>query len=93
MFQTLINLSYVFRYKLPSRSYFSRTVLTKLYSDTYGMVKAELSDVTYFASTTDMWTSRTTDPFMSYTVHWISKDFEMKSRLLQVSSLVISTLT
>jgi hypothetical protein len=39
---------------------------------------------TGFSATTDMWTSRTAESYMSFTIHWISDDYELKTRTLQV---------
>ena len=35
----------------------------------------------YYAATTDMWSSDTGAPFLSYTVHFIDEDWQLKSRL------------
>ena len=44
------------RYQLPSRSYFSRTALPKLYSNTYQQIQNTLAshEVSYFSATTDL---------------------------------------
>lgn len=72
------------RYRLPKRGYFSKTVIPRLYSETKACIKAELNGVVYFAATTDMWTSRITEPYMSFTVHYIDQDFSLNARCLQV---------
>lgn len=53
-----------------------------------GQVADDLLDVQYFAITTDMWSSRTTDPYMALTIHWIDINWKLKSRLLQVSLFI-----
>ena len=73
------------RYELPSRNYFSRTALPAMYIKIKAKVEAELQDTSYFAATTDLWSSRTMEPYMSLTVHFISSDFTMKSRCLQTA--------
>ncbi len=45
------------RYKIPSRSYFSRTALPDLYSSTRQKVREEISKVQFFSATTDLWSS------------------------------------
>lgn len=50
----------------------------------FNIVKSELGDVGYYATTTDMWASLASSAYMAYTVHWISKEFQLKSRSLQV---------
>ena len=71
------------RYDIPSRKYFSQEAIPNLYNTYTSKVKSELSQVLYFASTTDLWSSRTTEPYMSFTVHFITEDFEMKARCLE----------
>ena len=73
------------RYQLPSRNYFSRTALPAMYFKIKATIEEELQDVSYFAATTDLWSSRTMEPYMSLTVHFISSDFTMKSRCLQTA--------
>ena len=52
------------RYECPSRNYFSRVAIPKLFAETYGKIKHTLSssEVGYF-SATDLWTSCARDPF------------------------------
>ncbi|XP_013860010.1 zinc finger BED domain-containing protein 1, partial [Austrofundulus limnaeus] len=72
------------RYKLPSRKYFSNTALPKMYEECRDGLQTKLSTVTFFASTTDMWSSRATEPYISFTVHYIA-DWSLKSSCLQTS--------
>ena len=69
------------RYECPSHNYFSRIAIPKLFAKTYGKIKHTLSssEVGYFSATTDLWTSCARDPFLSYTLHYISPDRELKS--------------
>ena len=62
------------RYILPSRNYFSHTALPNLYAETCEKIKSKLSsnEVNFFSATTDLWTSSAKDPFMSYSIHYIS---------------------
>ena len=46
-------------------------------------VAAEVKSAEFLAATTDMWSSHTTEPYMSYTVHFVTDDWELKSRRLQ----------
>ena len=71
------------RYEIPSRKYFSQEAIPALYDTWTSKVKSELKQVEYFASTTDLWSSRTTEPYMSFTLHFITEDFEMKARCLE----------
>lgn len=73
------------RYTMPSRKYFSNVAIPAMYDSKRADVKAELREVKYFSATSDLWSSRTMEPYMSLTVHFITSDFEMKSRCLQTS--------
>ncbi|XP_067930858.1 zinc finger BED domain-containing protein 4-like [Watersipora subatra] len=72
-------------YTLPSRSYFSRTLSPAIYQETVDIVKNKLSSVSYFSATTNYWSSIIKDPYMAYTVHWLTDNFQLKSRSLQVN--------
>ncbi len=64
------------RYQLPSRSYFSRVAIPEMYSKCKASVELELKQVKYYATTSDMWSSRTSEPYLSLTVHFINDDFD-----------------
>ena len=67
------------RYAIPSRTYFSQVAIPQLYAECKEKVQTELRDVEYYATTTDMWSSRKTEPYLSLTVHFINDNFELKS--------------
>ncbi|XP_051501698.1 E3 SUMO-protein ligase ZBED1-like [Myxocyprinus asiaticus] len=73
------------RYQLPSRNYFSQVAVPELYSKCRGEVQLEMATVTFFSTTTDLWSSRTTETYISLTVHFLDEEFELKSRCLQTS--------
>ena len=75
------------RYTIPSRKYFSQTALPKLYVTVKEQVKQELSTVTFYSSTTDLWSSIGLKPNMSFTVHFIHSDWVLQSRCLQTHFL------
>ena len=50
-------------YKLPS----------DLYSKTRASVESQISKTEYFAATTDIWSSNTMEPYLSYTLHYVSR--------------------
>ena len=58
------------RYNLPNRN-FSEKVLPEMYTTLWQKLTARLATVKDFAVTTDMWSSRTCEPYMSLTVHFI----------------------
>ena len=73
------------KYEAPSQKYFSQTALPALYAKTRDEVSSELEEVrgAYFAATTDLWSSTTSEPYISYTVHFINHNWELRSRCLQ----------
>lgn len=73
------------RYVLPSRKYFSRVALPALYDKCRAEVEKDISTAEYFATTTDLWSSRTMEPYISLTVHYIDADFTMKTKCLQTA--------
>ncbi|XP_067270785.1 E3 SUMO-protein ligase ZBED1-like [Pseudorasbora parva] len=73
------------RYKLPSRKYFSKTALPAMYDECRSRLQTTLSTVEFYASTADMWSSRATEPYISFTVHYITNDWSLNSCCLQTS--------
>lgn len=73
------------KYIMPSRKHFSDIELPRLYGECRAKVEEELRRVSYYATTTDLWTSRTTQPYMSLTIHFIKEDWTLCSRCLQTS--------
>ncbi|KAI2645977.1 E3 SUMO-protein ligase ZBED1 [Labeo rohita] len=73
------------RYKIPSRTHFNQVAIPKLYNECKMSVESELREIDHFATTTDLWTSRTTEPYISLTVHFITTNFKLKTRCLQTS--------
>ncbi|XP_038591229.1 E3 SUMO-protein ligase ZBED1-like [Micropterus salmoides] len=73
------------RYELPSRKYFSEVALPKLYNITREKVSRELGELSFYSATTDMWSSRTMQPYMSLTVHFINNGWDLRSISLQTS--------
>lgn len=73
------------RYEIPSRNYFSKVALPSLYNQLREKIKKEVSALPYYATTTDLWSSRTMEPYLSLTIHYINDDFEIKNHCLQTS--------
>ncbi|KAL4008423.1 hypothetical protein ACER0C_002275 [Sarotherodon galilaeus] len=73
------------RYRMPSRTYFSQTAIPELHMQCRRRVAAELKAVEFFAATTDMWSSRTAEPYQSLTVHYITEDLHLEARSLQTA--------
>ncbi|XP_018956243.2 E3 SUMO-protein ligase ZBED1-like [Cyprinus carpio] len=73
------------RYNIPSRKYFSKKALPAMYEECRGRVQTSLSMADFYASTADMWSSRTTEPYISLTVHYITSDWSLNSCCIQTS--------
>lgn len=73
------------QYKVPTRNYFSTNKIPAMYKEIRGSVEEQLAEGKWFGATTDLWTSTggTGEPFMSFTVHYISSDWMLKSHCLE----------
>ncbi|KAF3833113.1 hypothetical protein F7725_026778 [Dissostichus mawsoni] len=72
------------KYNLPGRKYFAEKALPALYVEVREKVTNQLTNVTHFSTTTDLWSSRTCEPYLSLTVHYVD-NWELKSACLQTS--------
>lgn len=56
-----------------------------MYNEVRESVEEQLSEGEWFGATTDLWTSTggTGEPFMSFTIHYISTDWKLKSHCLE----------
>ncbi|XP_035234690.1 zinc finger BED domain-containing protein 1-like [Anguilla anguilla] len=73
------------KYALPGRKYYSKKSLPQLYAECRGKLEEQLRNVTHFTTTTDMWSSRTSEPYMSLTIHYVDKEWNLQSRCLQTA--------
>lgn len=73
------------QYKVPTRSYFFTKKIPAMYKDVQASVEEQLAEGVWFGATTDLWTSTGGggEPFMSFTVHYISSDWKLKSHCLE----------
>ena len=70
-------------YLIPSRTYFTKDVLPKLYSKVKGVIAEELDQAKFISFTSDLWTcSNSNESFISLTGHWLNEDFSYKSAML-----------
>ena len=62
-------------YDLPSRNYFSRVAISSLYSKAQSSLQQKIDDwhFTFFAGTTDLSSSITNKPYLSYTIHSLTR--------------------
>ncbi|XP_074543295.1 E3 SUMO-protein ligase ZBED1-like [Halichoeres trimaculatus] len=73
------------RYELPGRNFFNDTAIPQVYRKRRREVQADIATVKYFSTTADLWSSRTSEPYISLTVHYIDDNFDLKSHCLQTS--------
>lgn len=71
------------KYEPPSRRTIMRSHLPKLYQSKCCELKEELAKVRSCCITTDCWTSRATEGYITVTCHYITHEWEMKSTVLQ----------
>ena len=76
------------RYTLPSRSTVSRTLLPKMNGELRKKLKGELDAVDYIAITTDCWTSRATDSYITATAHFIDSEWNLRSVVLETVIMI-----
>lgn len=76
------------RYILPGRKHFSHTAIPSLYASTREKVYRELQEgVKFFSATTDLWSSESLHPYISYTIHYIDPLWQYRSICLQTAFL------
>ena len=75
------------RYDIPSRNHISRIALPSLHATVKQQVKQEISSISHFSSTTDMWSSVGMVPYIRYTIHYISDEWQLCNKCLQTQYL------
>ena len=75
------------KYELPSRTHFAQTVIPELYKETVTKVLNDIDSAQHVSLTTDGWTSRATQSYITVTAHYINDQWEMKSATLQTRPL------
>lgn len=73
------------RYTMPSRKYFTKTAIPQMYQECRELLQSTLATVDFFATTSDMWSSRATEPYISLTIHYVTSDWTLNSSCLQTS--------
>nr|XP_017105340.1 E3 SUMO-protein ligase ZBED1-like [Drosophila bipectinata] len=76
------------QYTLPSRRTLNDVLLSNMYDDMTKKLKDILSKVRHCAVTTDGWTSRANDHYLTVTCYFFMDDFEIKSAVLSTSKLL-----
>ncbi|KAL0146480.1 hypothetical protein M9458_058111 [Cirrhinus mrigala] len=71
------------KYKILSRPHFSQTILPALYKETRAKVAQSLKQAECISITTDGWTSRATQSYVTITAHAMTSEWEIKTFVLQ----------
>ncbi|MBN3302803.1 ZBED4 protein, partial [Amia calva] len=75
------------KYTILSRAHFTHTVVTNLYNESKAKLVQTLKEAESIAITTDGWTSRGTQSYITITAHTINSDWEMVNVVLQTRLL------
>lgn len=73
-------------YRLPSRRFFMGENIPSMYEDCHAKVKKCIDAAETVVMTTDMWTSRATEAFITVTCHIIDENWKMQTYVLETSS-------
>ncbi|XP_041834649.1 zinc finger BED domain-containing protein 4-like [Melanotaenia boesemani] len=71
------------RYEVPTQPHFSQKIIPSLYEKTKSAIIQELSKACAVALTTDGWTSRANESYLTVTAHHINSEWSMVSYVLQ----------
>uniref|UniRef100_A0A1X7TDA6 HAT C-terminal dimerisation domain-containing protein n=1 Tax=Amphimedon queenslandica TaxID=400682 RepID=A0A1X7TDA6_AMPQE len=71
-----------FKYTAPSCRTLMRNHLPQLYALKQELLLQELKSIDHCCLTTDMWTSRATQGYLTVTCHYINEEMELKSAVL-----------
>ena len=72
------------RYQLPGRNYFTRVAIPSLYTATKEAVQQKIkNEMDFFAATTDLRSSASMEPYLSFSIHFIDHSWNLKSFCLQ----------
>ncbi|XP_075165097.1 E3 SUMO-protein ligase ZBED1-like [Haematobia irritans] len=79
------------RYDLPSRTTLQNVHMANLYKETKTKLQLILNEVDYCSITTDCWTSRANEGYLTVTCHFISNAFMLNSVVLSTKKLLVTT--
>ena len=74
-------------YEVPSRKYITANFLRKSYNEEAEKLKTEVESATMVGLTHDLWTSKATQSFGTFTAQFITEEFELKCKVLQTRCL------
>ena len=72
-------------YDPATRRYFTDTLLPKMMNECNVQLKREIQDLSGIGLTTDSWSSMATEHYITYTAHYITKDWELKTKVLSTT--------
>ena len=76
------------RYKIPSRKHFVEQEIPSLYNTIKETtVMPKLKEIEFFSATTDFWTSQANHPYLSYTIHFVDKEWNLITFCLETVPL------
>ncbi|KAK2557046.1 E3 SUMO-protein ligase ZBED1 [Acropora cervicornis] len=75
------------RYTIPSRQHFSDKALPELYEKKKTELKSNLAEAVAVALTTDGWTSRATESYVTIACNYIDKEWKLQSNVLRTRCL------
>lgn len=75
------------RYVMPSRKTFAEEIIPQLFAKTTEAVKSDVHNAVGVAFTTDAWTSRANQGYLSYTAHFLTANFEQRNYCLAVENI------
>ncbi|XP_052856536.1 E3 SUMO-protein ligase ZBED1-like [Drosophila gunungcola] len=76
------------RYELPSRTTLRNVSMANAYEEKKARLYAFLQDVKHCAITSDCWTSRSNECYVTVTCHFITADFELRNAVLSTEKLL-----
>ena len=75
------------RYEIPSRKTFSTDIIPTLYQKAKTSVQIELCQVEGYAITFDYWSSYSNKAFLTTTLHYINKNFDLRNLVLKTEEV------
>ena len=69
-------------YESPKRTFYTETFLPKKMNECSQEIMSEFQSIHGIGLTTDSWTSSTSEHYIAYTAHYITKNWELKSKVL-----------
>lgn len=75
-------------YKIPSSKSLMDGMITNLYAECHHKVNRSMLAIGNVVLTTDMWTSRATEAYLSITAHFVDDDWKKQSYVLETTCLL-----